>query len=157
MANNSIQVFDGTKSTVLVGATTTIADGVFSVSGTNATQTEFDNSTDLWPAAVAALTLPDTFASAPAAGVTIDLFYCENNIESTQDEVVPTTTAQQGAHYVTSFRVHAADIDQPMQELISMFGRRKGYFHIQNNTGVTMSFSTGFKLTIEGVTETPSA
>ena len=157
MANNAIQVFDGTKSTVLVGATTTIADGIFSVSGTNATQTEFDNSVDLWPAAVMALTLPDTFASAPAAGTTIDLFWAENNVESTQDEVVPTTTAQQGAHFTGAFRLHNADIDQPMQIIISMLGRRKGYFHIQNNSGVVMSFSSGFKLTCEGCTLTPSA
>ena len=157
MANNAIQIFDGTPSTVLVGATTTIADGIFSVGGTNATVTEFDNSTDLWPLAVATLVLPDTFLAAPDAGSTIDLYYTNNDIAGgTQDEVPPTTTLVQGAHYAGSFLCHAADIDQPMQTVISLIGIRKCNFYIQNNTGTTMSFSSGFTLKVEGFTYTPS-
>ena len=47
MANNAIMIFDGTPSTVLTGATAVLADANFSVSSTNATYVEFDNSTPL--------------------------------------------------------------------------------------------------------------
>lgn len=159
MANNAIQVFDGTPVEVIKGATTTIADGVFSVSGTNATITEYDNSTDLWPLAVATLKLPDTFSGAPTVGSSIDLFMCRQDLSGdTADDVVPpTTTLQKGATYVGSFSpLYAVGEDQPLETVISLIGVRKAKYFIQNNSGVTMSFSAGFTVELEGVTQTPS-
>lgn len=159
MADNAIQIFDGTPTTVLQGATTTIADGIFSVASTNATVTEFDNSTDLWPLAVATLKLPDTFAAAPTVGASIDLYMCRQDLagDTADDVTAPTTTLQKGAKYVGSFApLYAVDEDQPLETIISLAGVRKAKFYIQNNSGATMSFSAGFTVEIEGFTYTPS-
>jgi hypothetical protein len=160
MANNEIMIFDGTPTEVLVGATTTIATAVFSVTGTNCTVTEFDNSTDLWPMAVATLKIPDSFAAAPTVGSTIDLYMCRQDLTGTagDDEVAPTTTLVKGAKYVGSFGpLYAVAEDQPNETVISLAGVRKAKFYIQNNSGATMSFSAGFTVEIEGFTYTPSA
>ena len=158
MANNAIQIFDGTPTTVLVGATTTIADGVFTVTGTNATVTEFDNSTDLWPLALATLKLPDTFASAPTVGATIDLYMCRSDLSGdADDETPPTTTLVKSAKYMGSFGpLYAVDEDQKLETVISLIGVRKAKFFLQNNSGATMSFSAGFTLELEGFSYTPS-
>ena len=157
MANNAIQVFDGTPTTVIT-TTGTIADGVFTVGGTNATITQFDNSTVLWPAAVLSLEIPDTFAAAPTVGKTIDVYMCRDDLAGgTADETAPTTTLQKGATYVGSFRMYATDENQPKEIVISLLGVRKCRFFFQNNSGQTMSFSAGATLKCEGVTLTPSA
>ena len=155
MANNAILVFDGTPTTVIT-TTATIATNIFTVSGTNATITEFDNSTDLWPMAKAVFSCPDTFAAAPAAGTTIDLYMCEQDIDGTKDEAAPSTTAQQGAKYIGSFRMYAADVDQPKVIHFSLSGIRKAKFYFQNKTAQTLSFSAGTTVKVEGYTLTAS-
>lgn len=158
MANDAIMKFDGTPSTVLQGATTTIADGVYSVHGTNATVTEFDNSVDMWPLAVATIEMPDGFASAPTAGSTIDLYMCRQDVGGgTNDETAPTTSSVEGAKYVGSFGpLTTSTSSQPLETVISLAGVRKAKFFIQNNSGQTMSYSSGFTVKIEGFTFTPS-
>ena len=158
MANDAIMKFDGTPSTVIQGATTTIADGIFSVHGTNATITEFDNSVDMWPLAVATLQIPDTFLAAPTVGSTIDLYMCRQDLAGgTNDETAPTTTLVNGAKYVGSFGpLYATDEAQNLETVISLAGVRKAKFFIQNNSGTTMSYSAGFTVKIEGFTFTPS-
>lgn len=158
MANNAIQVFDGTPTTVLT-TTATIADGIFSVASTNATITEFNNSSDLWPLAVATLKIPDTFAAAPTVSTSIDLFMCRQDLagDAGDDMTAPTTTLQKSAQYVGSFSpLYAVDEDQPIAIIISLTGVRKAKFYIQNNSGQTMSYSAGATVEIEGFTYTPS-
>ena len=157
MANNAVQIFDGTASTVIT-TTGTIADGIFTVASTNATITQFDNSTDLWPAAVLGLELPDTFAAAPTVGTTIDVYICRDDIAGgTADETAPTTTLQKGATFIGSFRMYATDENQPKEITVSLIGIQKCRFFLQNNSGQTMSFSSGATLKCEGCTLTPSA
>lgn len=157
MANNAIQIFDGTPTTVIT-TTSTIADGIFTVAGTNATITQFDNSTDLWPMAVLGLELPDTFLAAPTDGSTIDVYMCRDDIAGgTADETAPTTTDQKGSSYIGAFRMYATDENQPKEITISLMGVQKCRFFLQNNTGTTLSFSAGATLKCEGFTLTPSA
>ena len=158
MANEEVMTFDGTPSTVIT-TTGTIADGIFTVASTNATITEFDNSTDLWPRAVATLKLPDTFLAAPDAGSTIDLYMAVQDLagDTADDETAPTTTDQKGAKWIASFRLYATDENQPKQEVISLLGVQKAKFYLQNNSGTTMSFSAGATLEIEGFTLEPAA
>jgi len=159
MANNAIQIFDGTPSTI-IATTGTLADGIFSVSGTNATITQFDNSTDLWPMAVVTFVNPDTFLAAPTVDSTIDLFMCRDDLAgaSGDDETPPTTTLQKSAKYVGSFGpLYATDEEQVLETVISLAGVDKARFFIQNNSGTTLSFSAGTIIKIEGFTLTPSA
>lgn len=151
--------FDGTPTTVITG-TGAIIDSHFSVNGTNATITEFDNSTDKWMAAVATLKIPDTFAAAPTVGTTIDLYMTRNELagDAADDETPPTTTLVKGAKFVGSFGpLYAVDEDQPLETVISLLGVRKANFYIQNKSGTTLSFSAGFTVEIEGLTQAPSA
>jgi len=146
------QSFDGTASTV-IATTGVIADGIFTVASNNATITEFDNSTDLWPSAVLTLALPDTFLAAPDDGSTIDVYLCRQDLGGgTGDETAPTTTDQQGSDYVGSFRVYATDEAQEYGITVSLLGIRKCKFYLQNNTGTTLSYSAGATLKCEGVT-----
>lgn len=159
MANNAIMVFDGTPFTVLTGVTATVADGAWSVDTTNATYVEWDNSTDLWPMAVAVF--KGTYAAAPDEGSTIDLYWTENDLagDASDDELVPTTALQNGARYLGSFRIPYTGTSQyNMQITISTLGMRKGYFHIYNGGGDALEYTpTPWTVEIEGLTYTPSA
>ena len=154
--DGAILDFDGTPTTVIT-TTGTVANGIFTVAGTNATLTEYDNSTDLWPDAVATLSVPDTFAAAPDADSTIDLWMIKQDVDGTLDEIPPTTTSAEGAHYVGSFKISASDLNNPQQFTFSLYGVRKAKFAFQNNSGQTMSFSAGATVKVEGVTLVPSA
>ena len=157
--NDAIMSFDGTPFEVLLGATAVVADANFSVDGTNCTQTEWDNSTDLWPMAKA--TFKGTFTAAPDEGSSIDLYYCENDLtgDVADDELVPTVTAQNGARYVGSFRVPGTNTTQyNMQIVIGTVGFQKGFFHIYNGGGDTLEITpTAWTVEIEGFTYGPSA
>ena len=137
----------------VITTTGTLADGIFSVDSTNATITQFDNSSVLWPTARLTLDIPDTFAAAPTAGTTIDLYMAIDDMAGgTGDETAPTTTDQKGATYVGSFALYATDENQPKQVVVSLIGVTKARFFIQNNSGQTMSFSSGATVKIEGMT-----
>lgn len=158
MANDAIMKFDGTPVTVITG-TATIADTVFSVHGTNATITEFNNSANLYPLAVATLEIPDTFLAAPTVGSTIDLYMCRSDLAGgTTDETPPTTSLVNSAKYVGSFGpLYATDEAQYLETVISLAGVRRAKFFIQNNSGTTLSYTSGFTVKLEGFTFTPSA
>ena len=73
MANELKMVF-GSATTVISHAAT-LASAANTYSGlTGCTMTQLDNSTTLYPYARAVLGIPDTFAAAPTAGGTIDLY-----------------------------------------------------------------------------------
>lgn len=150
MADNAIMIFDGSPTTVISG-TGTLATANFSTSST-ATETEFDNSSDLWPMAKAVLSC--SYSSAPTAGKTVDLYMFEQDISSTNDEAGPSTTAQQGAKYVGSFRLYNTTSQQYQAINISLAGVKKAKFSIYNGSANTMD--SDFVVTIEGWTMTPS-
>jgi len=158
MANDAILVFDGTPTTV-IAQTAELVTANYSTSST-ATVTEFDNSTDLWPLAVATLLIPETFSAAPTVNNTIDLYMYEQDVGGgTTDVTAPTATLQKGATYVGSFGpLYAVDEDQPLTCIISLAGIRKCKFAIYNGSGVSLSYSSGGNVVkIEGFTYTPSA
>lgn len=142
-------VFDGTATTC-ISTTGSIVTTNFTVASTNATITQFDNSTDLWPFARCTLSIVDTFSAAPTDGSSIDLYMCRDDIDSTLDETAPTTTDQKGATYMGSFRLYAADENQPKELNISLSGVKKCRFFLKNESDVTMSHSTGNTLKVEG-------
>ena len=148
--------FDGTPTTV-IATTGTIADGNFTVSGTNATITEFDNSTDLWTMGLAVLSLPDTFVAAPTDGAFIELYMCKQDISSTLDETAPALADQKGAKRVALFRMYATDENQPKGEVFSLAGVRKAKFFLKNSCGQTMSYTAGATVTVEGFDPYPAA
>ena len=150
MANDAIQIFDGTQTTVISG-TSTLADANFSTS-TTATETAFDNSTDLWPMAKAVLSC--SFTTAPDDQSPIDLYIIEQNIDGTNDVDGPTSTDVQGAIYIGSFKVHNVTTQQYQAINISLMGVQNALFSIQNNGGQTMD--SDFTVKIEGFTLTPS-
>jgi hypothetical protein len=159
MSNDAIMKFAGTRTTVLTGATAVVADTNFSVASTNCTATEWDNSVTLWPLAKA--TFKGTYTAAPDEGATIDLYWCENDLagDTADDETPPTTTSQQGARYVGSFRVPGTGTSQyNMEIIISTLGLKKGNFYIYNGGGDSLEYTpTPWTVEIEGFTFTPSA
>ena len=160
MANNAIQVFDGTPTEVINEATTDAANG--EIFGGAAV---FDNTTDLWPAAIATLTVTD-FGADPSGG-TVDLYCMKGNVGSgAEDEdaggityglLLATSgseTQTEGLHLLGSFDF---DVDTGLQRraiTISLLGIKEAYFYLSNNTGTTLG--QPITLDIEGFTLTPS-
>lgn len=156
MSGQAVQVFKGSQSTV-IATTGTIANGNFSVDSTNATVTQFDNSTDLWPLARATLSVVDGWGTAPTANSTVDLYMVIDNIDSTNDEDMPALAASNGAHYVGSFVVANSTSAQYRDIVISLAGVKQCRFAIYNNTGQTISYSSGNTVKIEGFSYVPAA
>lgn len=149
MANEALNSWTGSPTTV-IAMTGTIADGIFSTSAT-ATVSEFTNTLN-YTAAKAVLNIPDTFLVAPTT-TSVDLYMYEVEIDGVSDDVtVPTTTLAQGAKFVGSFKIHLTDAIQVQECIISLVGVRKCAFAIQNNTGTTMSYTTGATVKIEALT-----
>lgn len=136
--------FDGTPTTVISG-TGTLADANFSTSST-ATETAFDNSTDLWPLGKAVLSC--SFSTAPDDQSSVSLYMFEQNIDSTNDEDGPAATDVQGAKRVGSFKLHNVTTQQYQAVNISLLGVRNALFSIQNDGGQTMD--SDFVVSIEG-------
>lgn len=159
MANNAIQIFDGTP-TEVIAQTANIADG--EVVGGDAV---FDNTTDLWPMATATLFVTG-FGTAPTG--TIDLYCMKGNVGSgSEDEdaggiaystTLTTTdneTQTSGLHYLGSFSFDDADTGNARQAItISLMGVKEAYFYIDNNSGYELTQPV--TVDIEGFTFTPS-
>lgn len=146
------QNFDGTPSTV-IATTSTLSDGTFTVDSTNATITEFDNSTDLWPLVVLRCEISETFEAAPDADSSLDVYITRSDQGGTDDPTPPTMTDAKSAEYVGRFKVYATDEAQyPNEITVSMVGVRQAKFFFQNNTGATLNYSSvGVVVTAEGV------
>lgn len=146
-------VFDGTPTEVITD--TTNADDAEIVGG----DAVFDNTTDLWPMAVA--TFFATGFGADPSGGTVDLYCMKGNIGSgAEDEdaggitygldLSPTSNETQtaGLHYLGSFTF---DVDTGAQRraiTINLSGIKEAYFYIDNNLGT--SITQPYTLDIEG-------
>ena len=143
MANELKMVF-GSATTVISHAAT-LASSANTYSGlTGCTMTQLDNSTTLYPYARAVLGIPDTFAAAPTAGGTVDLYMTLDDIDGTSDETpLPAATdITYLAKYVGSFVVDNQDVAQIKPIIISLEGVQKAQFYILNSTGQTISYSS---------------
>ena len=159
MANNAIQIYDGTP-TEVISLTADMADA--EICGG---QAKFDNATDLWPMAVATLFVTDW--GADPSGGSIDLYCMKGNVGSgSEDEdaggigwaellvTADNETQTAGLHYMGSYNF---DVDTGAQRraiTISLLGIKEAYFYIKNGTGTTVG--QPITLDIEGFTLTPS-
>ena len=143
MANELKMVF-GSATTVISHAAA-LASGANTYSGmSGCTMTQLDNSTTLYPYARAVLSIPDTFAAAPTAGGTVDLYMTLDDIDGTSDET-PLPAASDItylAKYVGSFVVDNQDVAQIKPIVISLEGVQKAQFYILNSSGQQISYSS---------------
>jgi hypothetical protein len=161
MANNAIQIFDGTATEVISEATSDPADGTV-FGGTSV----WDNTSDLWPMAIATLFVTDS-ATTLAVG-SCDLYCMKGNVGSgAEDEdaggityglSLAASTAEtqtQGLHYMGSFSFDSDLGAQRRTITISTLGIKEAYFYLVNNCVNAMG--QPITLDIEGFTLTPSA
>ena len=143
MANELKMVFG--SSTTVISLAAALASGANTYTGlTGLTNTQLDNSTTLYPYARAVLGVPDTFAAAPTAGGTFNLYMVMDDIDGTSDE-----TPEPGASditylakYVGSFVVDNQDVATIKPIVISLEGAQKARFFLANNCGQQSSYSS---------------
>lgn len=131
---------------MLFGSATTCISLTASLTNGNVAggTTVLDNSTTLYPFAVATFNNPDTFGAAPTNNSTIDLYMVRQDVDGTSDDTAaPTTTDVESAEYVGSFLVYDTDEEQRKTITISLNGVQKAHFYIFNNTGQTITYSSG--------------
>lgn len=129
--------------TEVINTTATVADGEV-VGG----QTEFDNSTGLHGAAVAVLTITDTFGAAPSG--TIDLYMVRAEIDGVTDgtalgyAALTTTDNQTSPEYAEWLGSWTPDVDEAYRDhmTIPLLGVKKAKYYIMNNTGTTLVYSS---------------
>lgn len=138
------QIWSGTTTTV-ISLAATLASGANTYTGlTGLTNTQLDNSTDLYTDAMAVLGIPDTFAAAPTAGGTVDLYYVLDDIDGTSDETPEpgATDILYLARYAGSWVVDNQDVANIKPITISLLGVRKARYFIANNSGQQLSYSS---------------
>lgn len=133
MANEMKMVFG--SATTVVDLTADLTNN--SVGGGSAL---LDNSTALYPYAVAVFNSPGTFASAPIDKSVVNLYAVLQDTDSTSDDTsAPTGSDIESARYMGSFPIYDTDEEQRVTINISLEGIRKAYFYIENKTGVTIT------------------
>ena len=143
MANELKMVF--ASSTTVISLAAALASGANTYTGlTGLTNTQLDNSTTLYPWARAVLGIPDTFAAAPTAGGTFDLYMVQDDIDGTSDE-----TPEPGASdiiyiakWVGAWMVDNQDVAMIKPIVISLEGVQKARFFVTNNCGQQASYSS---------------
>lgn len=143
MANQTKMVFG--SATTVCSLAATLANGANTYAGlASYTQTELDNSTDLYPWAIAVFNNPDTFSAAPTVGSTIDLFMVNNDIDGTSDETpVPAgLDIDNLAKLVGQFVLDNQDVANRKWCIISLAGVKKAFFDFKNVSGQTLSYTS---------------
>lgn len=143
MANELKMVFGSSTTAIsLAAALSTAANTYSGLSG--CTMTQLDNSTALYPYARAVLGIPDTFAAAPTAGGTVDLYMTLDDIDGTSDETpLPgATDITYLGKYVGSFVVDNQDVAVIKPIVISLEGVQKAQFYILNSSGQQISYTS---------------
>jgi len=137
MANEQKMAF--ASATTVISLTASVTDD--NIGGGT---TELDNSTDLYPLAIAVFNNPDTFGAAPDDRSTVDLYMVRNDTDGTDDDTsAPTGTDVEGAELVGSFVIYDADEEQRNSFTFSLLGVKKADFYIKNNTGQSIVYSSG--------------
>lgn len=133
--------------TTVVSLAATLANGANTYEGlTNCTHTQLDNSTDKYPHARLVWTATDTFAAAPTAGGTIDVYMTVEDIDGTSDET-PIPGASDIAYlgrYIGSFVLDNQDVAtrKVLILLDVLAGVEKAKFNYLNSSGQQLSYST---------------
>jgi hypothetical protein len=143
MANELKMVFG--SATTVISLAATLASGANTYSGlAGCTMNLMDNSTTLYPMAKAVLNINDTFAAAPTAGGTVDLFMYEEDVDGTTDETpVPAASDIDNlAKYVGPFVVDNQDVAHVKAIIFPIDGVQKARFAIKNSTGQQISYTS---------------
>lgn len=143
MSNELKHVFG--SATTVISLAATLANGANTYAGlASCTMNQLDNSTLLYPMAKAVLNINDTFAAAPTAGGTIDLFMYEEDIDGTTDATpVPAASDIDNlAKYVGSFVVDNQDVAHVKSIIFPLDGVQKAKFCIKNSTGQQTSYTS---------------
>ena len=141
---NEFQMLFGSPTTVISMAAA-LASAANTYTGlTGLTNTQLDNSTTKYPYARAVLGVPDTFAAAPTAGGTVELYMVQDDVDGTGDETPEpaATDIQYLATLVGIFVVDNQDVATIKAINISLEGVLKARFFIKNNTGQQMSYTS---------------
>lgn len=133
--------------TTVVSLAATLANLSNTFTGlTSCTMNALDNSTDKYPDALFVLDIPDTFAAAPTAGSTIDVYMSLENVDSTADETPLPATGDilYLAKRVASFVMDNQDAATKKAVIVrdALHGVNNALFYIYNNCGQTLSFSS---------------
>lgn len=136
------------STTTAVSLAATLANGSNTYNGlTGCTHTLVDNSTSKYPHAKFVFGNPDTFASAPTAGGTIDIYMTEMDIDGTSDE-----TPEPGSgdiiylgRYIGSIELDNQDVAnlKPLIVRGCLDTVSAARFNFVNNSGVTLSYTSG--------------
>lgn len=158
MANELKMVFGSTTTVISLAAALANVANTYSGLG-SCTMTQLDNSTALYPYARAVLGIADTFAAAPTAGGTIDLYMTQDDIDGTSDETPAPAAADilYLAQWVGSWVVDNQDVANIKPIIISLLGVQKAQFYISNNCGQQVSYTsnpTTVKITLFSVMPT---
>lgn len=99
-----------------------------------------DNSTDLYPYAVATFDCPGTFGAAPTNNSAVNLYAVLQNTDGTSDDTAtPTGTDVESARFMGAFPIYDTDEQQRVTINISLDGIRQANFYIENKTGQTIA------------------
>jgi hypothetical protein len=143
MANELKQVYG--SATTVISLAATLANAANTYPGlANCTTTQLDNTTNNYPYAKAVLGIPDTFAAAPTAGATVDLYMFEDDIDGASDETpVPASgDITYRAKYAGSWVLDNDDVAVIKPIVISLLGVQKARFAILNNSGQQISYTS---------------
>lgn len=153
MANDLIQKFSSTTTTV-IDLTADLTNN--SVGGGSAL---LDNSTELFPYAVATFNNPGTFGAAPTNNSTVNLYAVLQDTDGTSDDTAaPTSSDVESARFMGAFLIYDTDEEQRATINIDLTGIKKAYFYIENKTGQTITGSgSHIYVKITPFTLTPSA
>ena len=159
MANEVKFVYGSTTTCISLAATLTNAANTYTgMSGI--TMTALSNSSQ-YPDARFVLDIPDTFAAAPTAGSTIDVYMTVDNIDGTSDETpVPASSdIRYLAKYVTSFVMDDQDVATRKVKIVQgcLHGVGDVNFYLYNGCGQTLSYSSNpITLKVTPLTSAPT-
>jgi hypothetical protein len=136
MANEQKMSFG--SATTVISLTSTLGNG--NVAGGT---TELDNSSTLYPYALAVLDVPDTFGAAPTNYSSVDLLMVRNAVDgANNDTSSPSGTDIEGAELAGIFVIYDTDEQQRNSQVISLLGVKKANFYIRNNSGQSLIYSS---------------
>ena len=136
MANDLIQKFSATTTTV-IDLTADLTNN--NVAGGTAL---LDNSTELYPYAIAVFNNPGTFGAAPTNNSTVNLYAVLQDVDSTSDDTAtPTGSVVESARFMGAFPIYNVDEEQRVSIDINLQGIRKAYLYIENKSGQTITGS----------------
>ena len=144
MANEAKFVYGSTTTVISMAAALPSASNTYS-GLTGCTMTALSN-TAQYPDARFVLGIPDTFAAAPTAGGTIDVYMTIDNVDGTSDETpVPgSSDIVNLATFVCSFVMDNQDVANIKPKIVPgcLHGVIDANFYIINNCGQQLSYTS---------------